>query len=744
MVLSARAAERGEFEFDVCKLKLGSGGSGTVFLAQHYITRELVAVKRLFPRHATECGRGLLRYASQNDPHHHHHHHPRRTPAAFCVTTPVTARTATPTFKGYGGSGDEEAYDASLLRDVNYHRGGSRSSSTVSSYTSRSNEDDMHDDIDLTLEEQEDEETKEAEEGHLICDDEEERESSSSKQGRFPSAARLPCESMILHYLGPHHHIVKFLGSYTTSKRVTFFAMELMDSDVGRELWAANTAFMNEDIARPLLHSVVSAIAHLHKRGIAHRDVKPSNILLRRVDAAKLVVNTAAQATTNITTPRTEPYKRHMERQSQNLSLCETEHVKAALGDFGAAHFMHEGSNVWGGRGTLYYKSPEQLMGRAEDYFACDMWALGCTLFELSTGSVAFCGSSDLQVLHQIYAKLGTNFHSYPDVTRTATLFNSLSAPSPALLDLLNGLLALDPRKRLTAGETMKHAFFDPIRQKYGVDSDNTEVTFPLRPRYRRPVDAARYTFRPVCNTPAKRSRAAVGGGSSHVRRDANRSDVNLSCSVRRCSVWSSSFSAGSSPRGASTCMKSHHESVDVSRRRGGESGACSIGRLLSLSLCTPKVGGVNAQGKDDNPRTVHPSISPVALCFSPATSVKCHGCSLSMTNATAAAAVATAVASQGNKLRWTPSSNVTLGNTRTNLLFERAPVGRGACAGMGGSSLTGPRVLFDDDSHSCHHDADSPLVRKTLFGSPQRPLIYRLNDSADNAETSVMPLDEP
>ncbi|RNF02220.1 putative protein kinase [Trypanosoma rangeli] len=745
MVFSARAAERGEFEFDVCKLKLGSGGSGTVFLAQHHITRELVAVKRLYPRHATECGGALLCSASQNDPHHHHHHHhPRRTPAAYRLTTPVTARTATPAFKGDGGSGGEEAYDVSLLRDVDYHRSGG--SSSASSYTSRSNEDDMHDDIDLTLEEQEDEETKEAEEEHPICDDDddEERETSSFRLGRVPSAARLPCESMILQYLGPHHHIVKFLGSYTTSKRVTFFAMELMDSDVGRELRAANTAFMNEDIARPLLHSVVSAIAHLHKRGIAHRDVKPSNILLRRIDAAKLVASAAAQTTTSITTPRAESYKRYTERQSQNLCLYETEHVKAALGDFGAAHFMHEGSNVWGGRGTLYYKSPEQLMGRAEDYFACDMWALGCTLFELSTGSVAFCGSSDLQVLHQIYAKLGTNFYSYPDVTRAATLFDSLSAPSAALLDLLNGLLALDPQKRLTAGETMKHAFFDPIRQKYGVDSDNTEVTFPLRPRCRRPVDAARYTFRSVCNTPAKRSRAAVGGGSSHVRRDANRSDVNLSCSVRRCSVWSSSFSAGSSPRGASTCMKSHHESVDVSRRRGGESGACSIGRLLSLSVCTPRVGGVNTQGKDDNPRTVYPFISPVALCFSPATSVKCPGCSLSMTNTTAAAAVATAVASQGNKLRWTPSSNATLGNTRTNLLFERAPVGEGACAGMGGGGHTGPRVLFDDDSHSCHHDADSPLVRKTLFGTPQRPLIYPLNDSADNAETSVIPLDEP
>ncbi|RNC30251.1 protein kinase, partial [Trypanosoma cruzi] len=205
--------------------------------------------------------------------------------------------------------------------------------------------------------------------------------------------------------------------------------------------------------------------------------------------------------------------------------------------------FMHESTKVGSGRGTLYYKSPEQLMGRAEDYFACDMWALGCTLFELSTGSVAFCGSTDLQVLHQIYAKLGTDFQFYPEKIRETTLFDSLSAPSTAFLELLKGLLALDPKKRLTASEALKHPFFDPIRHKYGVDSENMEVTFPLRPRCCRPVDTTRFTFRPVCSTPAKRSQRAIAGVFSRVKCGLNLSDPNLSCSGRRCSVWSSSFS---------------------------------------------------------------------------------------------------------------------------------------------------------------------------------------------------------
>ncbi|KAF5223443.1 hypothetical protein ECC02_003462 [Trypanosoma cruzi] len=748
MTFSPRGTKSGEFAFDVCKLKLGSGGSGTVFLAQHHCTRELVAVKRLFAKGAAECGRSPLqcaRLAGRRCYHHHHHHH-----HCSCVAhhgkRPTSARTATLTF-------EKDDDDDNLLRDVDGHV----SCSSDLSNNSQIYDDDMHDDSDGIFEEKEDEEMVEVKgvaaelEKENISEEGREKKSSPA-WGRIPSVARSPCESTILQYLGPHHHIVKFLGSYTSPSRVTFFAMELMDSDVGRELRAANTAFMKEDIACPLLYSVASAIAHLHRRGVAHRDIKPSNILLRRVNAAKMIVNAAEQCVPAM--PGAGLGSTHIERRLNNVFFSEEKeeeqkYFKAALGDFSAAHFMHESTKVGSGRGTLYYKSPEQLMGRAEDYFACDMWALGCTLFELSTGSVAFCGSTDLQVLHQIYAKLGTEFQFYPEKIRETTLFDSLSAPSTAFLELLKGLLALDPKKRLTASEALKHPFFDPIRHKYGVDSENMEVTFPLRPRCCRPVDTTRFTFRPVCSTPAKRSQRAIAGVFSRVKCGLNLSDPNLSCSGRRCSVWSSSFSGSLTPRAASTCMKSHHESINASRRRSGGWGACSAAVPLSFSSFTPKAGGMSAQGKDDNPKTIGPPISPVALCFSPATSVKCRGSSMSAnkmhtataTAAPAASTLATTVSPHGKMLRWTPSSKITLGNARTNLLFERVVLGGDAC---GGGCPTGPRVLLDDDSHSCRHDGDSPPVRKILFASPHQSLIYRLNDSSDNAESSAVAVDEP
>ena len=113
-----------------------------------------------------------------------------------------------------------------------------------------------------------------------------------------------------------------------------------------------------------LLAQASSALDHAHRRGIVHRDVKPSNLLLERRDDG-------------------------------------AEHLW--LADFGIARILSGKSTNWDGviAGTPSYMSPEQITGKRVDT-RTDIFALGCIAFEIVTGRRAFDGNTFSQVLYKI------------------------------------------------------------------------------------------------------------------------------------------------------------------------------------------------------------------------------------------------------------------------------------------------------------------------------------------------------
>ncbi len=113
-----------------------------------------------------------------------------------------------------------------------------------------------------------------------------------------------------------------------------------------------------------IVSQIGSALAYAHKRGIIHRDVKPSNILL-------------------------------------------TEEGRALLSDFGIARVSEYGGITRTGTliGTPEYMSPEQAEGEEVDHRS-DIYSLGIVLYQMLTGRVPFTGDTPLAVLHkQIYEK---------------------------------------------------------------------------------------------------------------------------------------------------------------------------------------------------------------------------------------------------------------------------------------------------------------------------------------------------
>ena len=102
-------------------------------------------------------------------------------------------------------------------------------------------------------------------------------------------------------------------------------------------------------LAKALLLQVVRGLQAAHARGVIHRDIKPANIFLSRTGEAK-------------------------------------------LGDFGVAHLADLGATQTAGFiGTLAYMAPEQVTG-APLTFACDVYALGITAFQMLTGRLPFEG----------------------------------------------------------------------------------------------------------------------------------------------------------------------------------------------------------------------------------------------------------------------------------------------------------------------------------------------------------------
>lgn len=154
---------------------------------------------------------------------------------------------------------------------------------------------------------------------------------------------------------------------------------------------------------------------------------------------------------------------------------------------------------------SRFYRAPEIMLGIKHDY-AIDMWSVGCTLFELYTGKILFTGPTNNQMLKGIMECRGKipnrmlkksdfwNMHFEPDgtflsqevdnitrrdvirrmnITKTTPakelktrLFNSSKDLSVAetkelnsFADLLDKCLAIDPARRITPAEALKHGF---------------------------------------------------------------------------------------------------------------------------------------------------------------------------------------------------------------------------------------------------------------------------------------------
>jgi fused-like protein len=153
-----------------------------------------------------------------------------------------------------------------------------------------------------------------------------------------------------------HENIIELLDSYETDKEVVVVT-EYADGDLFGLLEDDGT--LPEEQVQVIACQLVSALHYLHSHRIMHRDMKPQNIL-----------------------------------------LCKDNRVK--LCDFGFARSMSVETMVLTSiKGTPLYMSPELVEDRPYDHNA-DLWALGCILYEIFTGSPPFFTNNLYQLVDMI------------------------------------------------------------------------------------------------------------------------------------------------------------------------------------------------------------------------------------------------------------------------------------------------------------------------------------------------------
>ncbi|XP_063955786.1 cyclin-dependent kinase 7-like [Lytechinus pictus] len=171
-------------------------------------------------------------------------------------------------------------------------------------------------------------------------------------------------------------------------------------------------------------------LEYLHSNWILHRDMKPNNLLLDEGGVLK-------------------------------------------IGDFGLAKFYGSPNRIYTHQVvTRWYRCPELLFGARIYGTGVDMWAMGCILAELLLRVPFLPGESDLDQLSRIFQTIGTpSEEEWPNMSALADyiefkkfpgtpLRDIFTAATDDLLNLLKGLLLMDPCRRCKATEALKMPYF--------------------------------------------------------------------------------------------------------------------------------------------------------------------------------------------------------------------------------------------------------------------------------------------
>ena len=166
-------------------------------------------------------------------------------------------------------------------------------------------------------------------------------------------------------------------------------------------------AKISEPTGKIIFKQIIKGLQYIHKKKIVHRDIKLDNVLIDLTNTVK---------------------------------IC----------DFGVCRILQPGDVMYEHCGTPAYIAPEIFKDEGYEGFSCDIWSAGVTLYYMLAGVQPF-KANKIEDLKEIIIK--GQFEPIEDVSKEAN-------------DLIKGMLELNPSKRLTIEEILKHPWLKNVNIK--------------------------------------------------------------------------------------------------------------------------------------------------------------------------------------------------------------------------------------------------------------------------------------
>jgi cyclin-dependent kinase len=234
-----------------------------------------------------------------------------------------------------------------------------------------------------------------------------------------------------------HRNIVKLCDVLHTPKKLTL-VFEFIDQDLKKLIDTTNGVGLDIKLVKSFLYQLIKGMEYIHKHKVLHRDLKPQNLLITKDNVLKIA-------------------------------------------DFGLArgygipvkNYTHEVVTLW-------YRAPDVLLGSKTYGTTVDLWSIGCIFAEMVTGKPLFMGKSEPDQLKKIFKVRGTPSDDYcgslrelPEWGVNDNVFDNydecdIRKHVPNLdedgIDLLMKFIQLEPEKRISCDEALKHPFFNDVQ----------------------------------------------------------------------------------------------------------------------------------------------------------------------------------------------------------------------------------------------------------------------------------------